>query len=86
MLLAEPGGTSHARLLVRQPVLDSTIADYLTTSDLPPRNDNAPWDNTCAPPLVPVPAATPSAAAQGAGGVARHALRLRLRRAGRGGL
>jgi pimeloyl-ACP methyl ester carboxylesterase len=63
-LLAEPGGTSHADSLFGNLCVDGTIAAYLATGALPPRNSHAPWDKTCAPLPVPVPqGATVSAAA-----------------------
>jgi pimeloyl-ACP methyl ester carboxylesterase len=69
VLLAEPGGTSHADSLFGNLCVDSTIADYLTTGALPARNNRAPWDKTCPPLPVPDPtaAATPAAAEAGSG-------------------
>ncbi len=72
VLLAEPGGTSHADSLFGNLCVDGTIAAYLADGTLPPRNNHAPWDKTCAPLPVPVPdGATASAAA--AKGAARSA-------------
>ena len=48
VLLAEPGGTSHADSLFGDFCVDGTIAAYLTTGALPRRNNHAPWDKTCA--------------------------------------
>ena len=59
VLLAEPGGTTHADSLSGNLCVDSTIAAYLTSGTLPERNPNAAWDKTCKPLPVPVP---PSAA------------------------
>jgi pimeloyl-ACP methyl ester carboxylesterase len=60
-LIAEPGGTSHADSLFGDTCVDGSIADYLVTGALPPRQRNAPWDKTCAP--LPQPNPTASAAA-----------------------
>jgi pimeloyl-ACP methyl ester carboxylesterase len=69
VLLAEPGGTTHAETPDGDLCVDGTIAGYLATGALPRRNNHALWDKTCAPPPVPVPdaAAAPAAAGQGAG-------------------
>jgi pimeloyl-ACP methyl ester carboxylesterase len=61
VLLAEPGGTSHADSLFGDLCVDSTIARYLKTGALPARKPNADWDKTCAPIPRPVP---PSSAAE----------------------
>ena len=64
VLLAEPGGTTHAETPDGDLCVDGTIANYLATGALPPRNNRAEWDKTCAPPPVPVPeTATASSAA-----------------------
>jgi pimeloyl-ACP methyl ester carboxylesterase len=63
VLLAEPGGTSHADSLFGNLCVDGTIANYLETGALPARNNNARWDKTCAPLPQPVPD-TASAAPQ----------------------
>ena len=55
VLVAEPGGTSHADSLFGDLCVDGTIAAYLETGDLPRRNPNAEWDKTCAPLPKPVP-------------------------------
>lgn len=62
VLLAEPGGTTHAETPDGDLCVDGTIANYLATGALPPRDNRAPWDKTCAPPPVPVPAGASSAA------------------------
>jgi pimeloyl-ACP methyl ester carboxylesterase len=73
VLLAEPGGTSHADSLFGNLCVDGTIAAYLATGALPPRNDDAQWDKTCAPLPVPVPqgATAAAAAAKGSARIAR---------------
>jgi pimeloyl-ACP methyl ester carboxylesterase len=72
VLLAEPGGTSHADSLFGNLCVDGAIAAYLADGTLPPRNNHAQWDATCAPLPEPVPdGATASAAA--AKGAARSA-------------
>jgi pimeloyl-ACP methyl ester carboxylesterase len=55
VLLAEPGGTSHANSLNGNRCVDRTIARYLTSGALPPRKRSARWDETCAPLPTPVP-------------------------------
>lgn len=55
VLLAEPGGTSHANSLSGNLCVDGTIASYLTTGALPPRKADAPWDKTCEPLPPPTP-------------------------------
>jgi pimeloyl-ACP methyl ester carboxylesterase len=55
VLLAEPGGTSHADSLFGDLCVDGTIAAYLESGKLPPRQPNAKWDKTCAPLPQPVP-------------------------------
>jgi pimeloyl-ACP methyl ester carboxylesterase len=79
VLLAEPGGTSHADSLFGDACVDGTIADYLTTGALPARNNSAPWDKTCAPLPQPVPTASAAAApaAKANAGAARARARLR---------
>jgi pimeloyl-ACP methyl ester carboxylesterase len=61
VLLAEPGGTSHADSLFGNLCVDGAIASYLETGKLPPRKSDAKWDITCHPLPVPDPTA-PSAA------------------------
>jgi pimeloyl-ACP methyl ester carboxylesterase len=62
VLLAEPGGTSHADSLSGDLCVDSTIADYLESGQLPARQSGAGPDKTCAPIPVPVPPSSPAAA------------------------
>lgn len=78
VLLAEPGGTSHADSLSGDLCVDTTIADYLQTGQLPARRPYAPWDKTCPPIAVPVPPSSPSTA-----DAARSAAALVLARQGR---
>jgi TAP-like protein len=61
VLLAEPGGTSHADSLFGNLCVDNTIARYLANGSLPPRNPSAKWDKTC----KPLPRPVPSGAAAG---------------------
>ena len=78
VLLAEPGGTTHAETPDGDLCVDGTIANYLATGALPPRNNRAEWDKTCPPPPVPVPpSAAPAAAKDKAAARAAH-LRSRL--------
>ena len=62
VLLAEPGGTSHADSLSGDLCVDSTIAHYLQSGSLPTRKPNAEWDKTCKPIPVPVPPSSSSGA------------------------
>jgi pimeloyl-ACP methyl ester carboxylesterase len=55
VLLAEPGGTTHADSLNGNLCVDSAIASYLETGKLPPRKPGAKWDLTCHPLPVPNP-------------------------------
>jgi pimeloyl-ACP methyl ester carboxylesterase len=81
VLLAEPGGTSHADSLFGDACVDGTIADYLTTGALPPRDNSARWDKTCAPLPQPVPDATSTdAKALKRGGARAARAQARLRR------
>ncbi|HXF19000.1 MAG TPA: alpha/beta hydrolase [Streptosporangiaceae bacterium] len=57
VLLAEPGGTSHADSLFGNLCVDNTIANYLASGKLPSRKPNAKWDKTCKPLPRPVPGA-----------------------------
>ena len=57
VLIALPGGTSHANSLSGNLCVDRTIARYLETGTLPPRQPHARWDKTCPPPPQPVPTA-----------------------------
>jgi pimeloyl-ACP methyl ester carboxylesterase len=58
VLLAEPGGTSHADSLSGDLCVDGTIAAYLESGKLPARKLHASWDKTCAPLPQPVPTAS----------------------------
>jgi len=58
VLLAEPGGTSHADSLFGNLCVDNTIANYLASGKLPSRKPNAKWDKTCKPLPRPVPGAS----------------------------
>jgi pimeloyl-ACP methyl ester carboxylesterase len=62
VLLAEPGGTSHADSLFGNLCVDGTIASYLETGKTPPRKAHAEWDLTCKPLPVPNPTTDQSAA------------------------
>ena len=73
VLLAEPGGTSHADSLSGDLCVDSTIAHYLQSGSLPTRKPDAPWDKTCKPIPVPVPPSS-SGAANAARSAAAHVL------------
>ena len=55
VLLAEPGGTTHADSLSGNLCVDTTLAAYLLHGTLPARNPHARWDKTCQPLPVPVP-------------------------------
>jgi hypothetical protein len=57
VLLAEPGGTSHADSLSGDRCVDATIARYLEAGKLPGRHRGARWDKTCKP--LPRPASEP---------------------------
>jgi pimeloyl-ACP methyl ester carboxylesterase len=64
VLLAEPGGTTHADSLSGDLCVDSTIADYLALGKLPKRQPGSGPDLLCKPLPVPVPttaAASPAA-------------------------
>jgi pimeloyl-ACP methyl ester carboxylesterase len=75
VLVAEPGGTSHANSLSGNLCVDGTIASYLETGALPPRVPGALWDKTCAPSPQPVPPSSSAEAqashASAAGALAR---------------
>ena len=60
VLVAEPGGTSHADSLSGDKCVDGTIAAYLETGALPLRKPHAEWDKTCPPLPRPVPSASRS--------------------------
>jgi pimeloyl-ACP methyl ester carboxylesterase len=55
VLVAEPGGTTHADSLSGDRCVDSTIAQYLANGKLPKRKRRAKWDKTCKPLPKPVP-------------------------------
>jgi len=59
VLLAEPGGTTHAGTLYGDACVDDTIASYLATGVLPARTGKAGYgaDKTCAPLPQPDPTA-----------------------------
>ncbi len=78
VLLAEPGGTSHADSLSGDLCVDGTIAAYLQNGQLPSRRRYALWDKTCPPIPVPVPPSTSTSAAG-----ARSSAALVLARQGR---
>jgi pimeloyl-ACP methyl ester carboxylesterase len=73
VLLAEPGGTTHADSLSGDLCVDNTIANYLASGQLPARNPNAKWDKTCKPLPRPVPS---SSAAVSGNSAARSVLPL----------
>jgi pimeloyl-ACP methyl ester carboxylesterase len=61
VLIAEPGGTSHAITPRGNACVDNKIADYLATGALPARKPGGQADVECAP--LPLPVPTPAAAA-----------------------
>jgi pimeloyl-ACP methyl ester carboxylesterase len=73
VLLAEPGGTTHADSLSGNLCVDSTIARYLVSGKLPARKAHARWDKTCKP--LPVPAPGHAARAAGRLGAVLNPLR-----------
>lgn len=58
VLIAEPGGTSHAITPRGNACVDDKIADYLLTGALPDRKPGNRADVTCDPLPQPVPPAT----------------------------
>jgi len=62
VLLAEPGGTTHADSLSGDLCVDNTIANYLAYGKLPKRDNHAKWDKTCKPLPRPVPSKSSAAA------------------------
>jgi pimeloyl-ACP methyl ester carboxylesterase len=66
VLIAEPGGTSHAITPRGNACVDNKIADYLATGALPPRKPGGGADVECAPLPLPVPPAAPATAAAAA--------------------
>ena len=75
VLLAEPGGTTHADSLSGNLCVDGAIASYLETGKLPPRKPDAEWDITCHPLPVPKPTAQTAATASGSAGSAAASAR-----------
>jgi hypothetical protein len=70
VLLAEPGGTTHADSLSGDFCVDNTIADYLALGYLPKRKPGSGPDMLCAPLPDPVPtSASSNAPARTATGV-----------------
>jgi pimeloyl-ACP methyl ester carboxylesterase len=55
VLIAEPGGTSHAITPRGNACVDDKIAAYLTTGELPPRKPGSQADVYCAPLPQPTP-------------------------------
>jgi hypothetical protein len=76
VLLAEPGGTTHADSLFGDLCVDNTIANYLAKGSLPPRKPDAKWDKTCKPLPRPVPPSGAAASSRAAGNVASLLTRL----------
>jgi pimeloyl-ACP methyl ester carboxylesterase len=66
VLLAEPGGTTHADSLFGDLCVDNTIARYLANGHLPKRDKHAAWDKTCKPLPVPNPTMSMSPAQKAA--------------------
>ena len=66
VLLAEPGGTTHADSLSGDLCVDGTIASYLALGQLPERKPGGGPDATCKPLPVPVPTSATSATAASA--------------------
>ena len=62
VLLAEPGGTTHADSLSGDLCVDNTIANYLAYGKLPKRDNHAKWDKTCKPLPRPVPSKSSASA------------------------
>jgi hypothetical protein len=63
VLLAEPGGTTHADSLFGDLCVDGTIANYLALGKLPQRKPGSGPDLLCKPLPVPVPTSASSAPA-----------------------
>jgi pimeloyl-ACP methyl ester carboxylesterase len=63
VLVAEPGGTTHAGSLFGNECTDSIIADYLATGELPTRKSGNKADALCQPLPLPVPDSGAAAAA-----------------------
>jgi pimeloyl-ACP methyl ester carboxylesterase len=75
VLLAEPGGTTHADSLFGDLCVDNTIANYLALGELPARLAGNGPDLLCKPLPVPVPTSA-SSAAHAANGAASRILPL----------
>jgi hypothetical protein len=60
VLLAEPGGTTHADSLSGDACVDGTIANYLALGQLPQRKPGSGPDALCSPLPVPVPTSASS--------------------------
>jgi pimeloyl-ACP methyl ester carboxylesterase len=71
VLLAEPGGTTHANSLFGDLCVDNTIANYLALGQLPARLPGNGPDLLCKPLPVPVPASASSAAHAASGTASR---------------
>jgi len=71
VLLAEPGGTTHAGSLFGGLCVDNTIANYLALGQLPARQAGHGPDLLCKPLPVPVPASASSAARAASGTASR---------------
>jgi pimeloyl-ACP methyl ester carboxylesterase len=81
VLLAEPGGATHADSLFGDACVDNTIADYLLNGTLPKRTGKAGYgaDKICAPLPDPDPtAATAKAKSAQSGGIPRTPPRIRF--------
>lgn len=84
VLIAEPGGTTHAGSLSGNACVDDKIAAYLATGQLPVRLPGSGPDVRCAPLPQPVPAAA-SASARVSGAAADRTALVRLLAAARRG-
>ena len=71
VLLAEPGGTTHADSLDGDLCVDNTIANYLALGQLPARLAGNGPDLLCKPLPVPVPTSASSAAHAADGATSR---------------
>jgi pimeloyl-ACP methyl ester carboxylesterase len=79
VLLAEPGGTTHAGTLFGNSCVDDQIADYLATGKLPARRHGDRADTFCAPLPPPDPTASAAARASVAGSAGSHRPLVRAR-------
>ena len=75
VLLAEPGGTSHATSLEGNACVDNTIARYLKDGTLPKRKVGHGADTTCKPLPVPKPGKASGGGSSSGSGTARVLLR-----------